>query len=376
MTNKKICMLSSVHPAFDTRIFYKEAKTLSMAGYNVTLIARNNKNEIMDGINIIALPKPKNRFTRIFYITWKIFKLALNQRADIYHFHDPELIFVGIFLRIFGKKVIYDVHEDVPEQILSKDYIPKFLKKLISISFRVFENHSSKAFSFVITATDDLRCKFFKYTSNVVEVKNYISMEYAEKGDARKKDNYNRLRMIFVGGIYIERGIIEGIKAMNLLPELSLKFILYGPVNNKFLLELKNLDELGRLEYQGIIPYTQVINRLKKADVGFICDYPLKRHIEGLPVKLFEYMAAGLPLIASNFPLWRQIVEKYNCGICVEPTKPKEIAIAIRYLYENPKIGNQMGQNGRKAILGEYNWERESKKLLDVYSKILGDNNV
>jgi glycosyltransferase involved in cell wall biosynthesis len=251
-----------------------------------------------------------------------------------------------------------------------------FLKKLISISFRVFENHSSKAFSFVITATDAIRCKFFKYISNVIEVKKYISMEYAKKGDARRKDNYNRLRMIFVGGIYRERGIIEGIKAMNLLPELSLKFILYGSVNNKFLLELKNLDELGRLEYQGIIPYAQVTNRLKKADVGFICDYPLKRHIEGLPVKLFEYMATGLPLIASNFPLWRQIVEKYNCGICVDPTKPKEIASAIRYLYENPKIGNQMGQNGRKAILGEYNWERESKKLLDVYSKILGDNNV
>ncbi len=371
----KICILTSVHPPFDGRVFHKEAKTLAKAGYNVVLIAQHTREETVDGIRIVPLPKPKNRFERMTKVVWRLLKLALKEKADVYHFHDPELIPVGVILKFFGKKVIYDVHEDVPEQILSKDYIPKFLKKLVSGSFKIFENYSSKAFSFVITATDAIACKFLKSTSNVISVKNYISGEYA-KTKAQSKISHNVLKVIFVGGIYRERGIIEGIKAMNLLSDLPLKFILYGSVDKKFLLELKSLDMMERLDYQGIIPYTEVADKLKEADIGFICDYPLKRHMEGLPVKLFEYMAAGLPSIASNFQLWKQIVEKCNCGICVNPTKPEEIANAVRHLYRNPEIRSLMGQNGRMAVLAEYNWEKENKKLLYVYSKILGDNNV
>jgi len=371
----KVCILTSAHPVFDARIFHKEAKTLAKGGYEVVLVAQHNSEETVDGVRIIPLPTPKNRFERMTKIVWKLFRAALKEKADVYHFHDPELIPIGLILRFFGKKVIYDVHEDVSEQILSKDYIPKSLKKLISGSFKFFENCSSNAFSFVITTTDAIACKFLKRTSNVISVKNYISGEYA-KTKAQSKISHNVLKVIFVGLIYRERGIIEGIKAMNLLSDLSLKFILYGPVDKKFLLELKNLDKMERLDYQRIIPYTEVSDRLEEADIGFICDYPLKRHMEGLPVKLFEYMAAGLPLIASNFQLWKQIVEKCNCGICVNPTKPEEIASAVRYLYGNPKIRSLMGQNGRRAVLEEYNWENESKKLLHVYSKILGDNNA
>jgi len=371
----KACILTSVHPPFDGRIFHKEAKTLVKAGYDVVLIAQHSKEETVDDVRIIPLPKPRNRFERMTRVMWKLFRLALKEKADVYHFHDPELIPIGLLLRLLGKKVIYDVHEDTPEQILSKEYIPKFLKKLISISFRIFENQSSKAFSFVITPTDAIRRKFLRYTPNVVDIKNFISVKYA-KTDSQREINHNGLTVIFVGSIYQERGIIEGIKAMNLLPDLSLKFVLYGPVEDKFLLKLENLDKLERLEYRWTIPYTKIIYRLKEADVGFICDCPLKRHIEGLPVKLFEYMAAGIPVISSNFPLWKEVIKKYNCGICIDATNPKEIANAIIYLYRNPKIRRLMGQNGRKAVLEEYNWEKESKKLLDVYSRVLGNNNV
>jgi glycosyltransferase involved in cell wall biosynthesis len=355
---------------FDPRIFHKQAKTLVTAGYDVALVAQHDKEEIVDGVRIVPLPTPKNRLERMAKTVWKVLRLAWKEKADVYHFHDPELIPVGLILKVFGKKVIYDVHEDVPEQILSKEYMPKFLRRLICKPFRVFENRSSKFFDFVITATDGIRDKFLKYTPNVVDVKNYVSLEYA-KNHVTRHDNRNVLRLIFVGGIYGERGITEGIKAINLLPDLPLEFLLYGFADSKFLLELRKLDRLGRLEYQGTIPYTEVMNKLRHADIGFICDCPLKRHKESLPVKLFEYMAAGLPSIASEFPLWKQIVEKHNCGLCVDPQKPEQIANAIRYLYENRDVRRCMGQNARKAILEEYNWEVEGKTLLAVYESIV-----
>lgn len=370
----KICILTSVHRPFDTRIFHKEAKSLVKAGYDVTLVAQHDKDEIVDGIRIVSLPKPRNRIERMTKTVLKLFGLAIKEKADIYHSHDPELIPVGLLLKLFGKTVIYDVHEDVPEQILSKEYIPKSFKKVISTFLRIFENFFSKAFDFTITSTNAIRHKFLKYTPNVSDVKNYISISYIRHNNLSQKDSIdNTLEMIFVGRIYKERGIIEGIKAICLLPDLPIKFVLYGPISGSFLLKLKNLDSLERVEYRGILPYSEVINKLSESNIGFICDCPLKRHMEGLPVKLFEYMAAGLPVIASNFPLWKQIVEKHNCGICVDPINPEEIAKSIKYLYENPGVREKMGENGGRAILEEYSWEKEEKKLLKIYEKLRGN---
>ncbi|GAH16762.1 unnamed protein product, partial [marine sediment metagenome] len=129
-----IVHLISVHPAFDVRIFHKEAKTLVKVGYNVVLIAQHTKEEIVDGVRIVPLPKPRNRFDRMTRVVWKLSILALRERADVYHFHDPELIPVGLILKLFGRKVIYDVHEDVPEQILNKDWVGNSIaRKIVSL---------------------------------------------------------------------------------------------------------------------------------------------------------------------------------------------------------------------------------------------------
>jgi glycosyltransferase involved in cell wall biosynthesis len=369
---KKVCILSSVHPAFDARIFYKEAKKLVADGYDVTLIAQHTKDEIIDGIKIIALPKPKNRAERFLKLDYLTYKKTLKQKADIYHFHDPELLLWMVRLKKkTGACVIYDVHEDVPSQILSKEYIPRPFKELISIFFKFFEKFFSKNFDFIITSTDAIKDKFVKYNQNVISIKNYISVEHVRNSQIKVRGKMSNFKIIFVGGIYQERGIIEGIQAINLLQDLPIKFVLYGSADDRFLSKLENLDRLKKLEYRGIISYSEVIDKLIEADIGFLCDYPLKRHIEGLPVKLFEYMAAGLPVIASNFSLWKEIVEGNKCGICVNPLKPKEIAKAIEYLIENPEEAKNMGRNGRKAIVEKYNWENEGEKLSEVYKKLL-----
>ncbi|RKY50106.1 MAG: glycosyltransferase family 1 protein [Candidatus Neomarinimicrobiota bacterium] len=371
----KICHLSTVHSAGDTRIFHKECMSLAKAGYSVYFVVTAEGNKEVNGVRIVPLPRVKNRILRISMKSGLALYKSFKVGACIYHFHDPELIPVGLILKLLGKKVIYDVHEDVPEQILSKDYLPSFLKGLLSRIFRNFEKLSVKAFDFVITATEAIKNKFVGRTDSVEAVKNYISLEYVREGFVNKSKK-EVLDLIFIGVIYRERGIIEGLKALCLFPDLPVKFVLYGPVSDSFLSELRSIDSVGKLEYRGIIPYPEVIDKLLEADIGYLCDLPLKRHMEGLPVKLFEYMAAGLPVIASDFPIWRRIVEGYSCGVCVNPVDCRSIAMAIEYLCENPDLRKQMGLNGKKAIVEEFNWERESDKLVNIYRKLCGGKNV
>ena len=119
-SKNKVCILTSVHPPFDIRIFHKEAKSLARAGYDITLIAQHDKEEIVEGIRIVSLPKPKNRIDRMTRTVWSAYRKAIKIDADIYHFHDSELIPIGLLLKLRGKRVIYDVHEDFPASILCK----------------------------------------------------------------------------------------------------------------------------------------------------------------------------------------------------------------------------------------------------------------
>ena len=110
----RVCLLSSVHRALDNRIFFREARTLARAGHEVTLIAEHNRDEVRDGIHIVALPHVP-RWRRPF-LWLLLMRRAVATDADIFHFHDPELLFVIPLLRLrTGRPTVYDVHEAYPE---------------------------------------------------------------------------------------------------------------------------------------------------------------------------------------------------------------------------------------------------------------------
>lgn len=94
-------------------------------------------------------------------------------------------------------------------------------------------------------------------------------------------------------------------------------------------------------------------------------------YLDSLPIKMFEYMSAGIPVVASNFPLWKEIIEKNRCGVCVDPLSPKDIAKAINFIVQNPQIAQKMGENGKRAILEKYNWQIEEQKLFNIYEGLL-----
>ena len=368
--DKKICFLTSVHPVFDTRIFHKETKTLVNAGYKIILIAQHNKNEIVNKIKIIALPKPKNRIERFFKLDYLTYKKALQQKADIYHFHDPELLPWALKLKKqTGAKIVYDVHEDVAKQILSKYWIPKIFRKLTANIFAKYEKRVAKKMDYIITATPSILQNFNQ--NNVTDIKNYpiiINTQNTKKINNKK----NCTELIYVGGLSRVRGIkkiIESLKYIN--SKYNIKLKLFGNFSNKnFEKGVKNMPGWEKIDFLGFLPQKEAYQHMWNADIGLVCFLPEPNHINAIPNKIFEYMINELPIVISNFPLWKKIIKKNKCGICIDPLSPKKIAEAIEYLVEHHDEAKQMGENGRKAVLEKYNWENESKKLLKIYKKL------
>jgi len=363
----KVCILTSIHPPFDGRIFHKEAKTLVKAGYDVVLIAQHNKEEVVGGVRIVPLPKPKNRFERMTGVVWRLFRLALKEKADVYHFHDPELIPVGLVLRLFGKKVIYDVHEDVPKQILTKDWIRSYIvRKIISFIFKGFENLSCSFFNAIIAATPDIAKKF--PSQKTMTLRNFSILELIDK---TKPININKQKpiIIYAGGLTKIRGIKQIIQAMEFIGEKVELWFLGKWESEEFKKECESLKGWRYTKYLGYAPYGKHYSFIKVANIGVINFLPLPNQQKAMPNKPFEYMACSLPMIMSNFPYWQKIFGE--CALFANPYDPKDIAEKIFYLLDNLDKAKKLGNNGRRLVEEKYSWEAEQRRLLDIYERVL-----
>lgn len=364
----KICHLTSVHLYNDVRIFHKECMTLTPF-HSVSLIAPQAPTKVIEGINVygVDVNHVKNRYDRMTKLVNLVYKKALEVNADVYHFHDPELIPVGLKLKKINKKVIYDVHEDIPKQILSKQWIPKLIRIPISHFFKLYEKKLSLKFDAIVTASPGLSTKFNGYgCSNVIDLINYPKLQelYFNEIDWESKKEM----VCYIGGLSKERGLYEMINTVN---NTDYKLIMAGNFIPKSEKEaVVTLNGWGNVDYRGYIDREEVVEIYESSKIGLALLHPLRRYKEWLPVKLFEYMASGIPVIVSNFPLWTDFIEKNNCGICVNPLDTEEIKAAIEYLMNHPKEAEKMGENGRIAVKENYNWEMESKKLIKLYENL------
>lgn len=365
----RVCILTSVHSPFDVRIFHKQAKSLVKAGYEITLIAQHDKSETVEGVKILGFNKPQNRMKRMIMSPWLMIRKAIQVKADIYHFHDPELIPLGILLRLLGHYIIYDVHEDVPRQILSKNYIPVLIRRPVALMMLIVEWISAKIFSLIITATPKIAEHFPRHKTHLVQ-----NFPLANELIGSNSNTYKARppSFAYIGGISKNRGAIEMVRALELIQDCSNASIqLAGTLSNELLNELKSMKGWPSVKYFGHISRLDVARLLGDVRCGLVLFHPLPNHVDAQPNKLFEYMSAGLPVIASDFPLWRRIIEKTGCGLVVDPNDPVAIADAMRWMIEHPDEACAMGRNGQKAVEEIYNWENESLKLLYLYNKIL-----
>lgn len=365
----RVCHITSVHPVTDLRIFSKECVSLSREGHEVHVVVPGAVNIVMDGVQIHGVEKAKgNRLKRMTGTVKKVFEKALEIDADIYHFHDPELIPVGLKFKKRGKIVVYDVHEDVPRQILTKQWLPIFTKKLVSQIFEVFENNSARKLDLIVAATPHIEKRFKQLGVKTVNVNNYPihTRQATIEIDWRRKERI----VCYVGAVSGERGIFEMIDAIELQDDVSLKLAGNFSVHSEKEQASQKPGWNQVIDY-GYIDQTDVQHIYRESIAGLVVLHPVISYLDSLPIKMFEYMSAGIPVIASNFPLWKDIIEVNKCGICVDPLNPNEIANAVSYLANNPEKAERMGRNGQDAIKKKYNWEQERQKLIAAYNSLI-----
>ncbi|MDR9498530.1 MAG: glycosyltransferase family 4 protein [Hydrogenovibrio sp.] len=364
----KIAHLTSAHPRYDTRIFIKMCSSLAANGYYVSLVVADGQgDEVKNGVSIVDVgAKTGGRLSRMMKAVKRVFEKAKELDADIYHLHDPELIPAGIKLKKLGKKVIFDAHEDLPKQLLGKPYLNKPAKLMLSKVFEWYECWTCPKFDAMIAATPFIRDKFLKINPNTVDINNFPLLdELANTSDWTQKEN----EVAYVGGIAKIRGIEEVISALEYTNGVRLN--LAGSFSEKAVEEeVKNHQAWSKVNELGFLNRQQVNEVLAKSRAGLVTLHPVINYIDALPVKMFEYMAAGIPVIASNFPLWRDIVQGNQCGLCVDPLNPKAIGEAIQYLIDHPLEAEKMGKNGSQAVEQKYNWKTEEQKLLDLYDRL------
>lgn len=365
----KVAHLTSVHSRYDIRIFRKQCRTLSQYGYDVYLVVADGKgDEVKDGVRIVDVGVLSGRLNRILKTTRKIYEQALALGADVYHFHDPELIPVGLRLKKQGKQVIFDSHEDVPKQLLSKPYMRPFLRRVVAVLFSCYEKYACPKLDAVLTATPHIREKFKNINGNVLDINNFPMLGEL---DAMVPWASKKTEVCYVGGITSIRGVREVVKSLECLKS-SARLNLVGKFSEPEIeKEVRALKGWNSVNEHGQLDREDVRRVLGDSVAGLVTFLPMPNHVDAQPNKMFEYMSSGIPVIASNFPLWREIVEGSNCGICVDPLSPAAIAEAIDYLVSNPCEVAALGRNGQRAVNERYNWDLEGRKLARFYSDLL-----
>ncbi|MEO0237311.1 MAG: glycosyltransferase [candidate division WOR-3 bacterium] len=365
---KNIAVFTTVHKIYDARIYHKEIKSLKKF-YNIFLYNPYIEGEIKEEQNLhfVKLKKRNNRFLRILLSPIDTFLQLVKTNYDLYHFHDPELLVTGVLLKIFGKNVIYDSHENNYGLIMEKTYIKPFLLKFfIAKTVRLFEIFSSYFFDGVIVARPDLK-KLYK-NKNILIFRNFpdiqIKIETSEINKEREKPI-----IVYSGGLTYIRGILQLIDAVDLLDG-KVELHLLGEWQDKGLKEeCEKRNGYNFTKYLGNFPYGEHFKYIKNSDIGIVPFLPARNHLTTLPNKPFEYFLCKIPVLMSNFPYWKTTFK--NMAIFFDPLSPNDIKEKILFVLENKDLSYKLVENAFNKLQTEFNWDKEKVKLENFYKSIL-----
>ena len=369
--NATIAHITSVHRVNDVRIYQKEARSLYEAGYPVVIIGPESGVRL-DGVQLRSFKPAPSRILRVWHSSRLIWKqVRMHKNIRLVHFHDPELCILGLFFKTARYKVVFDVHEKTYEQILQKHWIPRILRWPVAGAARLFERFAAQFFDGIVTATPAIAAGFSERKTTLVQ--NYPVPDMFDLPPSEKRAN-PYFGAIYAGKLSELRGAVTMVQAASLLPSTNApKLTLIGDFASDGSKEkVESMAGWQHVDYSKALPYSEARTRMQQAQAGIVAFHPAPNHIEAQPTKLFEYMAAGCAVVASDFPYWKSIIERFECGLCIDPTNPEALAKALVYLKNNPEITRQMGENGRFAVREIFNWSAESEKLIHLYNTLLG----
>ena len=343
---------------------------LNDSGFDVNLLVADGLGyEEKSGIKIFDAGKTSNRLARFTSIFYKIYIKAKEIDADVFHFHDPELMFLGFFLKLKGKKVIYDIHEDVPKDIMIKYWIPTaFLRSFVKYVYVMLEKFFVRKFDLLITVSEEIGHNYSRFKEKVLIIRNVAIVKVIDEAPVSKESKNKSFILLYQGGLNPVRGIREIVSSMQYVNSVTLW--LFGVWSSEeFKSECEKLEGYKNVRYFGFIPSKDLYGFTKLADVCIINFLPLPHNEFSLPNKIFEYMACRKPVILSDFPYWRKIFGDAACY--ADSRDPKKIAEAVTFLQNNKSERNKIAAKGRKLVETEFSWERESKLLVNAYKKLL-----
>lgn len=375
---RKVTILSSVHLALDNRVFYREARTLAEAGYDVTLIAVHDRDEVKDGVRIRGLPRVARSRRPMLWRT--LARMAVETNADVFHFHDPELLLVSPWLRWATRRpTIYDIHEANADFIAVKDYMPGVVRYPLAAIFRWLEPRLVRGESGLIFADDAIAANFTAFNKPKVTLFNFPGNHLIEHGAQLMANTHRREPIVlYLGGMERNRGadlIIDAFaEVVTRMP--AARLLIVGHFMPPDLEEevRRAASERGiahAVTILGRVPFEQIGEYLGRASVGWVTWQAVPKNQKNVPTKLFEYMAYALPVVSSDLPSTRMFVEPEVNGTLVEASDPMAHAAALIRLLDDPGVAESMGRTGRRRIETLYNWEAMVPRLLSFYDEVL-----
>lgn len=365
-----VAHVSSVHRVSDTRIHLREARSLVEAGLRVHLFANHHDVALPEtGVQVHTFRLPGGRFGRLVLAgPWAVIR-ALCSGSQVVHLHDPELAWAIPLLRVLGRKVIYDAHEDLPVQVLSKPYLNALTRPVAVLAARLIVRMVAKA-DHVVAATEVIGRSF--PAQKTALVRNYPVLR---DGEAHVPLDERRLAVGYVGALGETRGVTTLVQSLtdSAFPP-GWRAVIAGPAISPDYLDRLRQEPgwVEKVDYRGHLSSDEARDLLDDIRVGIVTLQRTPAYLDSLPTKMFEYFAAGVPAVASDFPLWRDIIHRHECGILVDEESPAAIAAAVGRYAEDPELLRRHGDNARRAALETLNWSGEARTLVGVYESLLG----
>jgi glycosyltransferase involved in cell wall biosynthesis len=370
VTPPRVAHLTSAHPAIDERILDKECRALVAAGLKVIIVGPSDVNGEVNGVRIIGVPTPNGRLRRMTTTVCRVIKVALSSGATVCHFHDPELIPAALLLQLLGRKVIYDVHEDYPRNILTKDWIQPIVKHSIAALVAVVEAVAGWVFDGIVAATPTIAARFPK--TKTVTVCNFpLLEEFSAVGTTYAQRPF---RVCYIGGLQEARGLFDMIEAAGRVRGGAARSVqLAGRFSSaREEAQSRARPAWAQVDYLGWLDRASIARLLANVRAGLVVLHSNPSLMNAYPIKMFEYMAAGLPVVASDFPVYREILDDGRCGLLIPAADPLALARAIEWIFVHPDEAQAMGERGRRRVATLYTWQAEREKLLSLYCRLAG----